>query len=274
MPVQPGAAPHRRARPIQHEPVVDTGGAVPCHKCGTGNDENRRFCRRCGEPLVVAQAECLRWWQRLLRRLRGQPRAAGYRPRQRSAVRPGTVVLGGLLVVALIVGFTPPLRTRVVDGALAGYNGVRDRMAKPVVVASRNPKASSVAKGTDPARIHDAGNDTYWAPAKPPPAVGEWVEVELEQPHRVVSIIITSGTSPDRPTYLTQSRPRDLEVALRTASGRVLKKTVRLADRVGPQTFAVKGSDVKAVRLTIRSAYGAEPGRQVAVAELEIFVRP
>jgi hypothetical protein len=257
--------------------VADPGGALACRNCHTGNDPSRKFCRRCGAPLVHADLERLTWWQRFVRWLRGlftrKPRTAGYRPRQRAAVRPVTVVLTGLLAVGLVVGFTPPLRERVVGGVLAGYNGIRDRMSKPVLVASRGPKASNSAKGAEPRFINDAGNDTYWAPAKTAPATGEWVEVELEKPARVVSIIITSGASVDRPKFLTQARPHDLDVTLRTKDGKTLTTPITLADTVGPQKFTVKGSDVKAIRLTIRTVYGGEPGRQVAVAELEIFVR-
>jgi hypothetical protein len=282
-PVQPGAVTQRRLRPISEFPPIDPGGAVQCRTCGIGNDDTRRFCRRCGNPLDAAPVERLSWWRRLLRWLKGlfkrEPRQAGYRPRRRGGIRPGGVVLTGLLAIALVVGFTPALRTRAVNGVVDGYNAVRDKMKDPVVAASRNPGASSSAAGNEPRLINDAGTDTFWAPAKAAPAEGEWVQVELEDPARIVSIIIHSGSSPDRPTFLTQARPRQVEVVLfaRGSDSKdkvVTTKTVDLADRPGAQTFTIKGSDVSAVRLTIRSAYGAESGRRVAIAELELFVRP
>jgi hypothetical protein len=281
--VQPGAVTQRRLRPVSDFPPVDPGGAVPCRNCGIGNEDTRRFCRRCGHQLDVVAVERPTWWQRLVRwfkRLfRKEPREAGYRPRRRGGIRPGTVVLTSLLAIALVIGFTPPLRTRVVDGTLAGYNAIRDKMKDPVVASSRNPAASSSNAGNESKFVNDAATDTFWAPAKAAPAEGEWVQVELENPARIVSVIIYSGSSPDRPTFLTQARPRELEILLlaRGDDGKdreVTAKTVTLADRPGAQTFTIKGSDVKAVRVTIRSAYGAEPGRRVALAELELFVRP
>jgi hypothetical protein len=274
-PVQPSVVHQRRQRPTEDVPAFDPTGAIQCTRCGTGNDASRRFCRRCGQPLVVEPPERLSWWKRLKKWWRARrDRRAGYRPNRRGAIRPSTVVLTGLLTVALIVGLTPPLRQRVVSGVLYGYNAVRDRMAKPQLVASRNARASSEAKGNEANKVNDAGNDTYWASTKPAPAAGEWVQVEVERPVRLVSIIITSGRSVDRPTFLTQARPRDVDVELETKDRKRLTQSITLEDKVGGQTFAVKGSDVVVVRMKIKSAYGAEPGRLVAVAELELFVRP
>lgn len=274
MPVQPAQAqPHHRRR-VDQVPVIDTGGAMLCPSCGAGNDTTRRFCRRCGQPLIAREVERLSWWRRLLRRLRGQPRRAGYRPSQRATIRPLTVVLTSLLGIAIIIGVTPMLRHRVVDGTVAGYNAIRDRMKDPVSMAPRDPAASSTASGLDATRLIDGATDTYWAPAVPAPAIGEWIEVKLENPRRVVSLIIYAGVSTDRPSFLTQARPHEVLVTLRTKDRGEITKTVSLADKTGQQRYSVKGSDVVAIRLTIKSAYGADAGRRVALAELEVFVRP
>jgi hypothetical protein len=274
VPVQPIAV-HQRRRRVEDLPAFDPTGPITCQRCGTGNDTTRRFCRRCGQPLVIAPPERLSWWQRLTRWWKARKdRDAGYRPNRRGSIRPGTVVLTGLLTIALIVGLTPPLRQRVVTATVDGYNAIRDRMKKPQLVASRNATASSQAKGNEADKVNDAGNDTYWAATKPAPAEGEWVQVELERPVRLVSIIVTSGSSTDRPEFLKQARPHDVDVELETKGGKRITERISLLDKVGGQSFPVKGSDVVKVRLVVRSAYGAEAGRLVAVAELELFVRP
>jgi hypothetical protein len=284
-PVQPGAVTQRRLRPVDDfPPVVDPSGAVPCRHCGIGNEHNRRFCRRCGNPLAVVVEERLSWWRRFLRWLRrpfrSEPREAGYRPRRRGGgVRFSTVLLTALLAILLIVGLTPSLRNRAIDGTVDGFNALRDKTKDPVLRASRNPGASSIAAGRDPKFVNDGAKDTYWAPDKAAPALDEYVQVEMENPERIVSIILHAGAAPDRPTFLTQARPREIEVLFLSKGDdgkeRVeTKKTVTLKDQPGPQTFVVRGSDVTSVRLIIKSAYGAEPGRQVALAEVELFVRP
>jgi hypothetical protein len=184
------------------------------------------------------------------------------------------IVLSVLLLIALVVVLTPALRHTVADRTMAGINAVRDKMSKPVVIASRNPKASTSRASQPPGLAVDAATDTFWAPVPGAPAAGQWVEADLESKARVVSVIITPGVSTDRPVFITQARPKVIELSLRAANGKITTRTLKLADKAGPQTFKAGASNVVAIRLTIKEAYGAEPGRLVGIAELEVFVRP
>jgi hypothetical protein len=272
-PVQPGEVRQRRQRTASTDPQFGEGDLY-CGQCGAGNAATRRFCRQCGASLAEAQVVRLSWWRRLLNRLRRNPRPAGYRPRRREGVRPVWIVLAVVLLIVAVVVLTPGLRHTVADRTMAGVNSVRDRMSKPVVIAARNPKASSTRAGQAAGLAVDAATDTFWAPEPVAPAVGQWVEADLESRSRVVSVIITPGISTDRPVFLTQARPKVIDLSLRAANGKVTTRTLRLKDQAGPQTFKAGASDVVAIRLTIKEAYGAEPGRLIGIAELEVFVRP
>ena len=58
-----------------------------------------------------------------------------------------------------------------------------------------------------------------------------------------------------------------------TAEGDTVEKTWKVNDQPGQQEFGVGVSDAVSVRLTIAAAYGADPGKRVAIAEVEFYTR-
>jgi hypothetical protein len=272
-PVQPGQRPVHRVRPqpaVVEEPVV-APGQIACPACGVGNDPTRRFCRRCGTSLATATVVRLSWWRRLLNWLRGRRgHAVGYRPRGRRQ-RGGRVwpVLVFLLAAVLAVAAIPNLRGYVGRG----IGAVRDRING---VAQVDPVRATASSGSKyPAdNIKDGANNIYWAPDKPATqAAGEWVALDLAKPVRLEYLVFTTGVSTSRPDFLAQGRPESIELTLTSAGGQTKTVAVRLQDRTGEQKVALAGDGVTKIQATIKSVYGAQPERLVAIAELEVFVR-
>jgi hypothetical protein len=272
-PVQPGQRPVHRVRPqpaVVEEPLV-APGQIACPACGVGNDPTRRFCRRCGTSLATATVVRLSWWRRLLNWLRGRRgHAVGYRPRGRRTGG-GRVwpVLVFLLAAVLAVAAIPNLRGYVGRG----IGAVRDRING---VSQVDPVRATASSGTKyPAdNIKDGVNNVYWAPDKPAAeAVDQWVALDLAKPVRLEYLVFTTGVSTSRQEFLAQGRPENVELTLTSTGGQTKTVAVRLQDKTGEQKVALTGDGVTKIQVTIKSVYGAQPERLVAIAELEVFVR-
>jgi hypothetical protein len=264
-------APPRPRRPPPAPPgrPVLAPGETPCRRCGAGNDGSRRFCRRCGAPLTSRSASRAGWWRRFVAWLRGDNLPAGYRKRRRRRSRALLPVLGLVLALALAVTVVPALRTP----AMGLVTMVKDRMAHRGRIVPVAARTSSPDPDHPPERLYDRATNRYWAPKHPPPATGEWAELDLPHPAHLLNVIISIGPSADEIEYLTQARPEHLTVSLIAPDGHATTQEVKLEDRPGPQTVRTEVDNVAKVRLTIRSVYGAKPDRRVAVGEVEIFAR-
>jgi hypothetical protein len=272
-PVQPGDHPvhrPRRTQAVVDEPPRVAPGELACPACGVGNDPTRRFCRHCGTSLHAVTPARLPWWRRLLGRLRRRGHAVGYRPRGRG---PGGrrlwPVLVFLLAAVLAVAAIPGLRAPV--GRAIG--AVRDRIAG---IEQADPARATASSGTrhPAASAIDGATNIYWAPdPDAPDAAGQWIAFDMAKPVRLQYLVFYSGISPERPQFLTEARPENLDITLTAADGRATTKPVRLEDRAGKQEVPLIGDAVTRIQVTIRSAYGAQPGRHVAIAEVEAFVR-
>jgi hypothetical protein len=209
------------------------------------------------------------WWRRLLARLRRGRRPAGYRRpvRQPVRIRGRLVVLFALAAIVLVAAL--PGRGWV----RTGTEIVRDRTSPHVPVTPVASRASSSAPAAGPERLLDGVSNQFWAPVPTGSAEGQWFEVDLPDPTRVLDLVIHTGVSADRKQFLTQARPRELSVTFTAEDGQTRAKVIRLRDQPGKQDFRVRAARVVRVRFTLRSAYGAQPNRRVAVAELEVFGR-
>jgi len=270
--VRPGEAVRRRPTPgpVPADEPPPAAGDLICGQCGAGNDPSRRFCRRCGASLVTARVVAPPpWWRRLLARLRRRGRPAGYRRpvRQPVRIRGRLVVLFALAAIVLVAAL--PGRGWV----RTGTEIVRDRSSPHVPVTPVASRASSSAPAAGPERLLDGVSNQFWAPVPTGSAEGQWFEVDLPDPTRVLDLVIHSGVSADRKQFLTQARPRELTVTFTAEDGQTRSKVIRLRDQPGKQEFQVRVARVVRVRFTLRSAYGAQPNRRVAVAELEVFGR-
>jgi hypothetical protein len=277
-PVQPGVGepaavrPRGTARPAPEEPPPAPGDLI-CGQCGAGNVPARRFCRRCGASLADAPVMARPpWWRRLFA---GRPRtapAAGERPapglltRLRSLRRPRLLV--PLLVVALAAAGLS-LRSQL----LKAGDTVKDRVARTEQVHATGVTASSTLRGHAAALAVDGTTDRYWAPARSGDGTGQYLEARFDQAFRLLDLVVYPGTSTTEQQFLTQARPRALEVTATDSHGRASHHTVTLADSPGAQKFHLAVSDVVRIRLTVHGAYGTGPGRHVAVGEVEFFKR-
>ncbi|MFC7547756.1 hypothetical protein [Plantactinospora sp. GCM10030261] len=266
---RPDEAPRHRPVALPETPAPLAAGERPCSGCGTGNDPARRFCRSCGAPLTGTVVERRPpWWRRLLAALGGRRvYRAGYR---RPVTEPARwwrpVLLMAVLLALVLLGAGPGwgMVGRLVDT-------VRDRTADRVAVTPAAARASSAAPRAGAEQVFDGVSNRYWAPADS--AEGAWVEVDFDRPVRLLNIIVTSGVSTDQRQFLTQDRPRELEVAATTGSGEVVRTTLTLSDAPGAQPFAVTVGDALRVRFVIRSVYDSRQGHLCGLAELEFRAR-
>ncbi|QXJ21396.1 zinc ribbon domain-containing protein [Actinomadura graeca] len=268
-PVLPGRpeAARPRMRATEHP---DWSGGVPCPWCDTPNPPDRHFCRQCAMRLAAADKNGSRtrtWWQRIFEGGRDREAPwAGERPRLRRT--PGRVlplVAMSLLGVAL-------LWTAIVKVDDVG-NGIVDHFVRRVPVTS-NASAASHSDPKHGAKLaFDGLSDTFWGTGYAGGGQGVFLEASFVQPRRLLNLIITPGISKQPDRYATQARPQILDATVISSDGTARTTELQLDDAPGPQKLKLRGNNVVRVRLTIRSAYGAAPNRQVCIAEVEFFTR-
>jgi hypothetical protein len=84
------------------------------------------------------------------------------------------------------------------------------------------------------------------------------------------SFRIVPGASSQRNLRDRQARPTTVDVTVTDRQGRRARSTHRLQDGV-PLVVRTDVRDAVRVRVTLGSAYGMGPGRQVAIAEIELY---
>jgi hypothetical protein len=271
---QPGAvlpgrpvAPRPQVRRFEGEspPAPDD---VVCRQCGTPNPAQRRFCRRCGQPLAEQQpGGKLPWWRRLLQWLRSR-RDGRQRPR-RSLPPLLELLLKALVGAALLVA----LGYGALRAGPPAVDAVRDRLTKPTPVNPVQVTASSEAPGHQAGLATDGKSNRFWSPTPRRPATGQHVEMAFARPFRLRHLIMHSGSSPRQDEFLRQARPADLDVRVVTGDQRVVHRRLRLEDRPGEQLIDWTVGDVARIRFTIASAYGTGRGKLVSLGEVEFFGR-
>jgi hypothetical protein len=270
-PVLPGV-PEPAVPAVRGPDMGDVATGPPCPWCATPNPIDRHFCRRCAMLLTLRpQPAHLPWWRRMLQwcrfgwRRRELP-YAGQRPR----LRRGSGRLGRWLVLAVVVGL---VAFAADTWAGAAVTNVKDHFAHRYQVFPTTFKASR----SDPAHpvgdLHDGFNNTWWGTGEADDGAGVYVNATFDQPINLLNIVITPGAGVEQDAFTERSRPESIKVTLLSANGGTSNTTITLADSPGPETFAIQGSGVVSVRLTLESAYLAQPssGTEVAIAELEFF---
>jgi hypothetical protein len=126
-------------------------------------------------------------------------------------------------------------------------------------------------EGHPPRLAFDKANDTWWAPGVDQSGQGEWIEARFEEPTRLLDLLITPGISTRAGDLRESALPHRIEARITTADGTTTTRELTLDQRLGPQRRPFRAQDVISVRFTIRSAYGAAPDKQVAIAEIEFF---
>ncbi|MEV6740639.1 hypothetical protein AB0N14_28270 [Streptomyces sp. NPDC051104] len=112
-------------------------------------------------------------------------------------------------------------------------------------------------------------SNSYWGA----PAPGASVTYTFRKPFRLVDVITANGPSNDPEQYARQARALQMDLVVTTRDGGQQRKQLTLSDKAGPQTIPTGISDVRSVRLVLRSPVGLTTGRQLALAEVEFFQR-
>ncbi|EMF54183.1 MULTISPECIES: hypothetical protein [Streptomyces] len=273
-PAEPAVAPVLPGRPDVQRPQVrtpgpefGTEGGVPCPWCGTPTRPDRHFCARCAMPMA-GRAQTpgrLPWWRRMLNGRDTQTPWAGDRPR----LRRGFGRILNWVVAALVLTLIVTLAFQADDG----YRAARDHFAKRASVVPDSFKASRSFPGHKPDLAFDTYSNTWWGPGVTQSGEGEWLEAEFEEPTRLLDVVITPGVSKQADQRAESARPHRIEATITAADGSRSTKILTLDQAAGGQSRKFRVGDAKSVRFTIRSSYGADDKKQVAIAEIEFFGR-
>ncbi|MGW0931126.1 NADase-type glycan-binding domain-containing protein [Streptomyces sp. NPDC002644] len=265
---RPGTAPSavgpvRPAKAVAPRPVVRPAAATPqeedgtpCPACGALNAPGRRFCRRCATLLHAAEKpEPLPWWRTTW-------------PFRRR-VRAGSGRATRLLVVLVVVAALCAGGVLLLPAGRAFVEDTRDKLGKSKPVTPVSVEASAETSGHPATHTTDGLSNRYWGA----PAPGASVTYTFRKPFRFVDLIVTNGPSKNPQSYPRQARALRLDLEVTTKDGERRRKELTLSDKPGPQTFPVRVSDAKTVRITLRSPAGLTEGRHLALAEVEFFAR-
>ncbi|MBT3152625.1 zinc ribbon domain-containing protein [Streptomyces sp. CHD11] len=271
-PDEPAVAPVLPGRPVAHRPQVravgpqsDAEGGIPCPWCSTLNRPERHYCSRCAMSMTRGEDTPGRppWWRRMFGGRNGESAWAGERPR----LRRGFGHIWNWVVAAVVIGLVITLVVNL--GAM--IQATRDHFAKRAPIGPSSVKASRSFSGHGAPLAFDKLNNTWWGPGISQAAEGEWVEATFDQPTRLLDLVITPGTS-TKPDQLSASAlPRQLDAQITLADGEKITRTITLDQGAGGQRRKFRVGEVTTVRFVLRSAYGADPKKQVAIAEIEFF---
>jgi hypothetical protein len=263
----PRSAPTRRLEP----------GDLVCGDCGEGNLPTRRFCSRCGNELAGAEVVRASWWRRMVPHRK--PRAArsvepetgvartGQRRARRKSVFPAVrrtvavlVVFGGVAYAAL-----PPVRQMANTAVLEGRQRATD-----LVFGKYEPVRAVTASATTADRRHPAtaAVDGYWNTYWATTATGSpQLKLVFQEPVELRKALIRGGIAGN---LQGSQRPRTLHLVYPSGVGQDLN----LADKTDPQEFELdsKGK-VSSVEIYVQATYANAASKQVAISEIELFVK-
>ncbi|MFF5455441.1 zinc ribbon domain-containing protein [Streptomyces sp. NPDC012950] len=254
------AAPVLPARPEAARPAVRAAGAAapvqggtPCPACSLANAPGRHFCRFCATPMVPERLST------------AEGPYAGRRPglaRDRSRWIVRALIAAG--VVAVVVGG--------VFGGPPAVRAVQDHFATRVPVHPVSWTASHSAPKQDPKLAGDGYANTWWGTGYAGDSAGQYLEAAFAEPTDLLSLLITPGSSKNTTQADGQATPRTFDLVVKDASGEIRVSHHRINDG-GTQRVDLRVRDALSVRLVLRTAWRADPQKQVAVAELEFFGR-
>ncbi|MFI1660192.1 NADase-type glycan-binding domain-containing protein [Streptomyces sp. NPDC020472] len=260
-PVEPAvAAPVLPARPEAARPAVRAAaaaapveGGTPCPACSLANAPGRHFCRFCATPMVPERLST------------AEGPYAGRRP---GLARDRSRVLVRVLIAAAVVAV-------VVGGVLGGppaARAVQDHFATRVPVHPVAWVASHSAPGQDPKLAGDGYSNTWWGTGYAGDSAGQYLEARFAEPTDLLSVLVTPGSSKNTTQADGQATPRTFDLVVKDAAGELHVSHHRVNDG-GTQRVDLRVRDALSVRLVLRTAWRADPRKQVAVAELEFFGR-
>ncbi|MEV5885797.1 zinc ribbon domain-containing protein [Streptomyces sp. NPDC052020] len=234
----------------------DDVAGTPCPSCGTPNPPGRRFCRRCAAVLnPEAKPAPLPWWRTV------------WPFRRRARASSGRVAR--LLVILAVVAALCAGGFLLLPAGRALFEDTRDKLGKPKPVTPVSVEASDEVPGHPARNTTDGVSNRYWGAS----AEGASVTYTFRRPFRLVQLLITNGASASAQLYGRQARALEMELQVTAEDGTRHTKKVALSDKPRAQPVVTGISDVKTVRLVLRSPAGLAPGRHLALAEVEFFQR-
>ena len=280
-PTAPPPRPPTRKTPPTRKP--EPGDQI-CGQCGEPNKPERKFCRRCANPLADAVVVKRPWWQRIVPRRKPKAVAAGERPGRtakgtrkqplgRRIAKIGRMslrwVLAAMIIIAILgsLGLAGPWSDDIkgrIDGA---YSAVMNRIrpsyepANPVEAV-----ASAQTRGAAARRVIDGFDNTHWASGVPvtdrPTLTLSWAE-----PVDIARVGFLGGASGD--DFRALARPREIRLIFSDGS----RSDITLKDTPDFQAVKVSATQARDVRLLVRSVYPAPDTDAVAITEIEFFTR-
>ncbi|MEU2238731.1 zinc ribbon domain-containing protein [Streptomyces sp. NPDC018338] len=260
-PTEPAvAAPVLPARPEAARPAARAAaapapveGGTPCPACRLANTPGRHFCRYCATPMVPERLST------------AEGPYAGRRPGlTRDRGRWIARALIATAVVAVVVG-------GIVGGPPAA-RAVQDHFATRVPVHPVTWAASHSAPKQDPKLAGDGYSNTWWGTGYAGDSAGQYLEAGFAEPTDLLSLLITPGSAKNTTQANGQATPRTFELVVKDASGET-RVSQHLINDGGTQRVDLRVRDALSVRLVLRTAWRADPRKQVAIAELEFFGR-
>ena len=270
--------PTRRLRP----------GDLICGECGEGNAPARKFCSRCGKPLLTAEIVKTPWWRKLLPR-RG-PKTVAISDQRRpgstgvSVRRAGPDIRQGfrrlyritrlgagiaLACAAILYGAYPPFRN-LINGEFTSVKQKAGSVASSRTLVPVHPvkvTANLQVTGHPGTGAVDGFTNTYWLA---PWSEGHVPVLTLYFGHKVTleRMILMSGTSSN---YTADSRPATLNLIFSNDES----DTVVPKDTPKAQTLTIRGAAlVTSVQIQVGSVYPGLSSSNVAISDIELFALP
>ena len=264
-------------------------GDLICGRCGEGNPDTRKFCRRCGETLVEAVVAKRAWYKRLIPRRKKKQLKAGDRPDRSSGRAAGTKarlfrgkVLGRfadlrrivalLAIVGIGVGFAiPSARSAMMNGATGGLGKVR-RIISPtysnIPIDPLRVTASSETVGGEAVNIADSNTLTFWlADPADPAASASVVFVETTD---VAHVLVHPGKQEGGGKVVRPDpRPREMLFRVTDESGTITEVVASIPDEDGFQTIDLKVDAAVSVETIVVNCYPDPVLTICPVTELE-----
>ncbi|SEE00610.1 hypothetical protein [Streptomyces sp. TLI_105] len=254
------AAPVLPARPEAARPAVRAAsapapveGGTPCPACALANAPGRHFCRFCATPMAPERLST------------AEGPYAGRRP---GLARDRSRVLVRALIAAAVVAV-------VVGGAFGGppaARAVQDHFATRVPVHPVAWLASHSAPRQAPGLAGDGYSNTWWGTGYAGDSAGQYLEARFAEPTDLLSVLVTPGSSKNTTQADGQATPQTFDLVVKDAAGELHVSHHRVNDG-GTQRVDLRVRDALSVQLVLRTAWRADPRKQVAVAELEFFGR-
>jgi hypothetical protein len=267
-------APPRQAGEPEYKP-----GDLICGKCGAGNDQTRRFCRKCGTNLVDAVVVAPPSWFRRTFRRNDKALMAGERPKwMGDADRRGgmTATLNrffrlrrlvlGLLIAGAAIGvlsyaFVPGLKGTIDHGI---DNVRRTIMPSYGPIAPHDYTASEPPVEGHPEQLaFDAGSNTYWAATSSPTLA---LTVTFDHPFDLGAILLSTAPVLTRTDF---DRPKTVELSFPGTDNKSVTLTLADTDQQ-IQNGGLDARGVTQVVLTFKDYYAAAAGGQNVLAMTDI----